>query len=261
MKNLLGQVVWNKLTEFLPIYEIKLKIGYPLTVYNQTGMHELGVVEKDYFDGFLARASDNSVYAVAERMKDGYFNYGKGIRIGLGGEYVVENGKILSLININSAVVRVSHEVLDCSARINKENLFKNVLVVSPPCGGKTTFLRDLARRSSQSKKTVILDERRELSGDNALDVGSSVVLLGLSKKIAYVNAIRALSPEIIVTDELIGTEEYSTVADVLRSGVKVYASFHSDDLDKLPTSLRIFDIYVLLSTSPVGKIREIRYG
>ena len=260
MIELFGQVVAKEL-EKETVYEARIKCGRRIIYYTPFGRKQSDVIfTEKMLDDFLAVATEHSVYAAVEKMKDGYITYKNGIRIGLSGEYVVDGQKPVAIKRITSIAVRFPHEAKGCSRAIRDICLNKNILIASPPFSGKTTFLRDLALRAAEKYKTVVIDERKEIAGLGSIDMGYADVIEGLPKSVAYVNAIRSLAPEVIVTDELFGEEEYKSVADIIRSGVKVYASYHTDDLKKIPQSLRIFDVYVALKKRPIGEVEEIRY-
>lgn len=210
----------------------------------------------------LRKVTLDSVYAVAEYLPCGYISYNGGIRIGLAGEYSLENGKPKSIKNISGLVIRLPKEITNCSKCVGERNFDKNILIVSMPYAGKTTFLRDLARRMSQQRQVVVIDERKELSGDRTLDVGDSLVLSGIAKSELFEGVIRSLSPETVITDELFGAKEYQIVTDMMSKGVKVVASVHGDSLEYLPEALKKFDVKILLKSYPeVGSVAEVKYG
>ena len=69
----------------------------------------------------------------------------------------------------------MSHEIPGCADRllpmITKNREVCHTLVISPPCGGKTTLIRDLIRQISDGNAHVkgctvgVVDERSEIGG------------------------------------------------------------------------------------------------
>ena len=106
---------------------------------------------------------------------------------------------------------------------------------------GKTTVLRDIARQLSngvfgaQGKRVCIIDERAEIAGAvngvAQLDVGLRTdVLDACPKAKGMMMALRSLSPEVLITDELGSEEDAAAVLEAAFAGVKVIASAHGQD-------------------------------
>lgn len=235
------------------------------------------VVTKEDVDGIIARATNMSPYSVSDEMIKGYIPY-KSLRIGVGGEGVSDGGRLLNLKNVAYLTIRIPHQIKSAADAViesvcgmgadgDKYEVL-NTLIIAPPAGGKTTILRELARIISARKNVVVIDERYELAcvcdGVPTLDIGDCDVVSGVPKVIAYENCIRAMNPDVIVTDELFRTADVAAICDVLRSGVKVLASVHGDGVDSLAGAdayadlIKKFDIAVVLGKNPVGQIKEI---
>lgn len=245
------------------INEVRLVVNNPIVYKIGNKSFELDEkVTGEQLLEILREATDGSLYAVGEYMSDGYLSYKNGIRIGLAGAYAIEDKKPKSIKNVSGLVIRIPHEVKDCSKVISERYFDKNILVVSKPYGGKTTFLRDLARRVSTRRQVVLIDERGELAGGGTLDVGKSLVIQGVSKSQIFVGVLRALSPETLVMDELFGEEDYEAVRVMIRSGVNVIAGLHGKDLEHLRGDISsLFEVKVLLSETPnVGSVVDLRY-
>lgn len=259
------------------ITEIRLRVGRPLIVCTVTerfvaksGIGAAYVVTQKDIDRVLQIASDFSVYSINDEIIKGYVPY-KSARIGVSGEGVSVEGRPVTVKNIAYLVIRVPHQIKNAADGIKDKVLggeVKNTLVISPPGAGKTTLLRELARHAGYKYNTLIIDERYELAGAlkgiPALDVGDCDVMTGIPKAAAYENCIRAMSPEIIVTDEIFKRTDAEAIADIVRCGVKVFASIHGADIEAIGRSevfaplLECFDLAVVLSTTPrVGAIKE----
>ena len=173
------------------VTEIRLRKGRPLLifeggmrVYPQTDGGTYIVTGED-IERVLGVATDFSVYAVQDQLTRGYL-VKNGVRIGVSGFGVVEQGKIITIKDINGLVLRVPHEIKGCATKILPEiydgKRLHSTLIISPPGAGKTTLLRDMARLVSKSVNTLIIDERFEIAGlENSLDVGESEVMSGVA--------------------------------------------------------------------------------
>lgn len=245
------------------INEVRLNLNNPIVYKIGNNSYELEEkVTNELLNEVLKVATCESLYAVGEYVSDGFLSYKNGIRIGLAGTYTIEDKKPKMIKNLSGLVIRIPKEVKGCSKVISRKHFDKNILVVSKPYGGKTTFLRDLARRVSEERQVVVLDERGELYGGGTLDLGKSMVIQGVSKSRIFVGVIRALSPDTLIMDELFGNDDYTAVNTMIRSGVNVIAGIHGSNFEHLPKEISsLFDVKVLLTQTPtVGSVADIKY-
>lgn len=216
-----------------------------------------------------------SIYSYQNQIKEGFITLKGGHRVGISGTAVINNNEIINISDISSINFRISREVLGCSDRIfDKFGLnIGGTLIIGPPSSGKTTTLRDIARKLSTSFdgdkliKVSIIDERREIAasyqGVPQRDIGFSDVLSGFPKAEGIIRAIRTLSPKIIICDEIGGIEDAEAIKKSLNSGVGIIASIHAKSTDEMANSFRIKNILssgaikraVLLDSNP-GKIK-----
>lgn len=227
-------------------------------------LREALYASKIMIEDIIFRASECSIYSVNEQIKKGFIVMKGGIRLGIGGDLIEENGKIKTMTNFTSINIRLPHEIKNCSLSAfnyivqNQEVL--NTLVISPPGGGKTTFLRDFVCQLSERNyayNVLILDERGELDLGNNGSIGNFSDKISFARKtIGFENGIRALSPNIIVTDELGQKEDVDAVMYAVNSGVKIIASVHSENIESFAKKPnfeeliinKVFKRYVLLS-------------
>ena len=108
------------------------------------------------------------------------------------------------------------------------------MLLAGAPSSGKTTLLRDLARvLGTAGRRTVVLDERFELLADG-FDLGTCTdVLQGYPKREGLSHALRCLSPEYILCDEL-GENDFEAVKAAAFSGVSLIATVHAGSAQEL---------------------------
>ncbi len=261
--------------------KIVLSIGnksYYLSSNGLTGNGENALTaDRLLIDDVFKRACENSVYAYADQIKNGFITTKGGVRIGLAGEGVYEKNSIKTLKNIDSLSIRIPHQVKGCAMQIMGylfDNEFLNTLIVSPPGAGKTTLIRDILLTLSQKNycyNVLLVDERFEIAncfnGEPTLDVGNFCdILSGTRKDYAFQNGIRAMRPDIIATDEL-SSQDYLAVQNAVSCGVSILASIHAKDIDDLRIKEnfdmilknKIFKRFVVLSTREgAGTIERI---
>lgn len=258
------------------ITEIRIRNGFPIIIAEKGRYFALKNRERIIYasasliDFILARASEYSLYAFHNQVKQGFITCKGGIRIGLAGEAVYEDGKNRTIKNIQSINIRVPHEVRDCSLTamnfIISERKIKNTLIISPPGCGKTTFLRDISRKLCELSDIInilVIDERFEIASQNdgkrLLNVGEYTdVISGCDKSYGFREGVRTLRPDVIITDELINLSDTVACQNAVASGIKVIASAHAEDLSDLKTkeifkdmiTNRVFERYIILSSN-----------
>ena len=190
------------------------------------------------------RATGFSPYARKLEETGLYLPLEGGCRMGLCGEMVIRDGKIWGLRNLSSAVIRIAREQKGAAGSVMNALLAgdrpHSALILSPPGGGKTTFLRDLIRQYSEAGIRVsVLDQRRELAaqraGENGLDLGPCTdVLSGCPKAQGMELMLRVMNPQVMAVDELSGEDELLAARQAAFSGVALLATAHGDSVEGL---------------------------
>ena len=269
------------------LYELRVRANKPVVVNyggRYTFLGQVGVTGNissalvcsfSDIETIIYRASEYSVYSVTEQLRQGFLTGSGGERIGLAGIFVYEGGEKFTIKEVTSVNIRVPHEIRGCAERIYRtcfQGKIVSALILSPPGRGKTTILRDLSRLIASDNLINILinDERNEISAayrDFSLDTGAFSDVIRYSNKIdAFTAAVRAMRPDLIVTDELVSADEMDAVASCIRGGVEVIASAHCKDADSLQKSPvlskalreKLFANYIFLSADGLGKVGRI---
>ena len=182
-----------------------------------------------------------------------------------------KNGKIDFFKDISGLNIRIAHEKIGCADELFE--LFfrhgaRSLILGGKPLSGKTTLLRDLARRLSETHRVTIIDSRNELSGSvrgtPSFDVGKNTdVLCGAEKSDGIMMALRTMSPEVIICDEIADDEE--AVERCAFCGVKLIAAAHAGSIAELKSRfsetgiLRFLDCAAIVKNR--GEISETELG
>ena len=245
------------------IREVRLRAGRPLSVYDGsrsrfvTGRGRLVddgrdglLVDQELLQEAFVRLCDYSVHTHQREMEQGFVTTPKGDRVGLCASVVRDRDGTVSCREISSLCLRVSREIPGVGRELcQRWDLARGLglILAGGPGSGKTTLLRDLGRMLASGelgdcRKVVFIDERYELSamlrGVPRRDIGlCGEAVCGLPKGEAIRQAVRTLSPEYILCDELGSLEEVGEVASGLACGVRFVATVHCGCREELPRS------------------------
>ena len=273
--------------------EIRLRVGAPIAltcpgytwfVDEQSRLSNLPAAGAKITAGDISdsvvRLCAYSVHSHQEEMKQGYISMAGGHRAGLCGSAVLKDGEITAVRDISSLNIRIAQQVRGAADALMREIFCRQltgVLIAGAPCSGKTTVLRDLARQLGSGNagryvKVAVVDERGEIAavqdGVPQNDMGYSCdILNGYSKREGILLAVRTLSPQVIICDEIGSEAEAEQLIECMHSGVHIVASAHAATLQELlrrPHIRRLiyegaFEQVVLLEGGEMpGKIQSI---
>ena len=217
---------------------------------------------------------ENSVYAVGDKISNGFITISGGHRAGVCGTAVMKSGAISTIKNVSSINIRISREIFGVANKvihkIVESEKIKNTLIISPPKCGKTTLLRDISRVIGEKHRVAVIDERSEIAsvfnGIPQNDVGMLTdVFDSCPKHLAIPTVIRSMAPEIIITDELGTKEDVDALNYASTCGVNVISTIHGKDVydvfkRKIYSDLiDYFDIFITLSNKKcTGTVENI---
>ncbi len=263
--------------------EIRIRAGLPLIVvtggihYMITERGQTGNAQSAYRPGFselnnlFCQLCRYSVYAYAEDIKNGFITLSGGHRVGIAG-HILPDG---SMKDISALNIRISRQIKGCSEILlpyiirNSSDIYKT-LIISPPCSGKTTIIRDLARILStgtvypefKGVNVGIVDERSEIAavakGIPSNDVGLRTDIYDSCPKTKGIfMMLRALSPSVIITDEIGGPGDAQAIMTAMNAGVRIIATAHGFSLEDVESRREImelsgnnvFETYIVLSS------------
>lgn len=218
-----------------------------------------------------------AAYQYESQMGNGYIPLPGGHRVGICGTYVEDQSGAVRIRDLSSLNFRICREIRgiadDLLPKLLYDGKFCSTLIVSEPCGGKTTLLTDLVRAlSDQGFRSAVIDERGEIAacfqGLAQKDLGALAdVLDDYPKPYGMMIALRTLSPQVIVCDEIGTDEETERMLEAMNAGVPVLVTAHARDEEELfnrPQIKRLMDagaitrIVLMKGAKSPGKIRKV---
>lgn len=186
-------------------------------------------------DELIFSLCEGSLYAHADTIREGYITSG-GIRIGVCGRAVTDGDRLLSVSECSSLTIRIPHDVPGCADELYtvwRRHHRRGILIYSQPGVGKTTILRDFIRLLTlDGHQFAVIDARGELQ--SAAKSASADILTQYPKAEGIRSAVRSLSPEFIICDELSGKNDAEAALYALSSGVPLIATTHANDRTEL---------------------------
>ena len=218
--------------------EIRCRIGcHTYITVGGTNLALAHVTDRRDMEEMTDKIFGGSLYAHRETLSEGYVTLDGGIRVGVCGRAVVEDGRVRGVLSMTSLNIRLPAQIYSHPSAL--EGLLRSgngVLVYSPPGVGKTTLLRSLAARLASGQKPMrvcVVDTRGELSMcDGAL--GNADVLVGYPKGVGIEIATRCMSPQLIVCDEIGSCQEAEAIEAAANCGVPLLAAAHGDSIEAL---------------------------
>lgn len=279
--------------DFEDIQEIRLRVQKPLcitkscknifvtsngglTAYKSCSL----ICEQSDIEFTLKSVCDHSIYSYQRELSQCFVTVSGGHRVGISGTAVYDvNQNCCVPKYVSSLNFRIAAQKIGCADEIfnnvlNKQ--LKSLLIVGKPMSAKTTILRDLSRLYGNFRKVSLIDERSEIAscfnGIACNDVGVNTdVFDRFSKPDGIIFALRAMSPQMIICDEIGSDDDAIALIDAHKSGIDIIATAHAGTINQALSRKSIemliksgvFDYAILLGNDEnIGKIIDIvRFG
>lgn len=264
------------------LQEIRVRVNQNIELIFATGVRWLDkpVPAKKDTAYMLNQLSEYSLYRMEEELRNGFITVQGGHRVGLAGEITTAEGRVKAIQTVSFLNIRIAKQhkgIADKLLPYIYDGGYHNTIILGAPQSGKTTVIRDICRQiaaaypSPRSKKIAVIDERSEIAasiqGVPQHDVGRRTdVLDACPKAEGMMMAIRSMSPDIVVVDEIGSEADAKAVLEAAQAGVQIICTAHANkmtDLYRRP-SLRklldneIFDRFLFLGQGKnLGKLTE----
>ncbi|MBQ3409436.1 MAG: AAA family ATPase [Clostridia bacterium] len=243
------------------------------------------VVNSNEIGKILQNMCCNSMYAYQNQIINGFITLPGGNRVGVAGNVVYVDGKVSNISHIYSLNIRIAHQIDGASNEVlryvldTKNNTIFNTLIASPPGCGKTTIIRDIAKKISNGIPEInfrgidvcIVDERSEIAaldrGVASNDVGARTDIIDNVPKIIGIKmAVRSMAPKVIIADEIGNSNDANIVNYAVCSGVSCLFTAHGNCMEDLIknneinkiVNMKLFNKIIFLDEKIKGKVKQI---
>ncbi len=167
----------------------------------------------------------------------GYITAQGGHRIGLCGQAIINNNVMTGIRSPTSLCMRVARDFPDIAK--NASAIKGSILIIGAPSSGKTTLLRDLIRKRSETENIAVVDERGELfpavKGKFCFSTGKRTDILTGCRKAQGIDAVlRCMGPSCIAVDEITADEDCAALLHAGWCGVSILATAHARNKQEL---------------------------
>lgn len=221
------------------ISEVRLRQGRPLAITTAEGGVNILcplTVDRSTIQSALMALCDRSLHTHMDTIKEGYIAAGNGVRVGVSGRAVCEGGEIRNICDITSLCIRIPARLFHIGERVMRElrrsGFRESFLFYSAPGVGKTTLLRDLALElSNAGLRVALIDSRMELACPELERASQIDLYSGYPKGRAIEMALRTMSPQYLICDEIGSLQEAASLLTATNAGVPLLASAHGSSV------------------------------
>ena len=243
--------------------EIRLRAGRKICVVYGNKLYIVNkILEIDEIQECFRAICGYSVHAHLHEIRQGFITISGGHRAGVTGTAIYdENNKLINLRAISSINLRISRQICGVAQELIDMlgGKLGKLLIVGAPASGKTTLLKDISRHLDD-KFVSIVDSRGEiascLNGIPQHNVGKADVFDCWNKEDGIISAIKTMSPEFIVCDEIGNEADIKAVEACVGAGVELIATAHAGNLHDI---IKINVIKKILTTGAFENIAILK--
>lgn len=221
--------------------EIRLRAGRKICIFYDSKLYILNkILSIEEIRECFRSLCSYSIHSHTQEIRQGFVTICGGHRAGLSGTAVYdEKNNLINLREISSINLRIAKQIYGVSNDL-VDKLNGNVgklLIIGAPSSGKTTLVKDIIR-NLDDRVISIIDTRGEiaacLNGVPQNDIGNADVFDSWNRQDGIISAIKTMSPEIIVCDEIGSSSDLSAINACVGAGVELIATAHGGNLEEI---------------------------
>lgn len=219
------------------VSEIRLRAHGPISLVVRGDNLSLGAsAGAEVMNETFKRVCGGAIYAHREDICRGFVALEGGVRVGVSGYARYEGGAMVGVSDVSSLVFRIPSGECSFARELYREWLLGEggMLICSRAGEGKTTAIRSLARligSGERPQRVVAVDERCEFDPEEYADSHVDI-LRGYRRATGIEIAVRTLSAEVIIVDEISSDADSAAMMSALGAGVDVIATAHAESLE-----------------------------
>ena len=244
LAKLLPPSLYNVCEKFLDTYpeisEMRLRRGKS-TVFTlrERNVESSYVCDDALMDRCLSLWIGTERYKQAECLTNGVIRLPHGFRVGVVGTALLDKGKIVGIYNVSALNLRLPRPFYGSSRPLYDyitalPHPCRSILLLGPPCSGKTTVLRDFAHLLSTapvSERVCIVDPSQELTAFSDPRSLHLDTFIGYPTPLGIELSTRYFNPRYVICDEIGTADELTAIRNSTHTGVPIIASAHASSL------------------------------
>lgn len=234
---------WNELLRIIPpevrtqaapyeksLQEIRLRQDKPPEYVTRDGCLEgMGTITQEALAFCINAASQYSPWT-SGTLSQGYITAAGGHRIGVCGEAIIKEGIFSGIRSASSLCIRVARDFEGIADSVPFAG--QALLILGAPGWGKTTLLRDLARKLACTQVVAVVDERRELFPPGFQTGKRMDILSGCPKQQGIETVLKTMTPDCIAVDEITSEADCAALIAAFGCGVRLLATVHASSVE-----------------------------
>ena len=219
------------------VNEIRLRTYGPLSLVVCGDNVSLGIsLGRETMAEVFKRVCGGALYAHRDDICRGFVTLDCGVRVGVSGYARYEGGALMGITDLSALVFRLPTGECSFANELYREWLLGDggMLICSRAGEGKTTAIRSLARligSGERPRRVVVVDERCEFDPEEYTHSHVDI-LRGYRRATGVDIALRTMSAEVLIVDEISTSEDSSAMLSALGAGANVIATTHAASLE-----------------------------